>query len=158
MKRRLLAFAAGLSIALVAAPAHGQSVNISSQFIHPTQGIVTSGYGWRWGRMHRGIDYGAPIATPILAAASGTVTFAGWNRGGYGNLVEIEHPDGNSTRYAHASRILVRADDWVEQGQLIGEVGSTGRSTGPHLHFEIHLSNGEAVNPIAYLPQIIARR
>lgn len=156
MKRQLIIFAAGLSIALVSAPAHSQAT--SGFFIQPTQGVITSGYGMRWGRMHRGIDFGAPIGTPILAAAAGTVTDAGWNSGGYGNLIEINHPGGTQTRYAHANRILVAVGDCIEQGQLIGEVGSTGRSTGPHLHFEIHLSNGEAVNPIAYLPQHIASR
>ncbi|MGB3536231.1 MAG: peptidoglycan DD-metalloendopeptidase family protein [Microcoleaceae cyanobacterium] len=119
----------------------------------PSQGILTSGYGWRWGRMHRGIDIAGPIGTPIVAAAPGVVSFAGWNSGGYGNLVEILHPDGSLTIYAHNNRILVNKGQKVVQGQQISEMGSTGRSTGPHLHFEIHPSGTGAVNPMALLPQ-----
>jgi len=119
----------------------------------PARGVLTSGYGWRWGRMHRGIDIGAPTGTPVVAAAAGEVVFAGWNSGGYGNLVEIRHPNGSMTRYAHNSRLLVRRGQQVEQGQQISAVGSTGYSTGPHLHFEVHAPNQGAVNPIAYLPR-----
>ncbi|MDY7020272.1 MAG: peptidoglycan DD-metalloendopeptidase family protein [Cyanobacteriota bacterium] len=122
-------------------------------YIWPSRGILTSGYGWRWGRMHRGIDIAAPIGTPIFAAAPGVVTYAGWNSGGYGNLVEIEHPDGSLTVYAHNSRILVNKGQKVAQGQQVSEMGSTGRSTGPHLHFEIHPSGQGAVNPMALLPR-----
>lgn len=120
----------------------------------PAHGVLTSGYGWRWGRMHRGIDIAGPVGTPIFAAGSGTVVTAGWNSGGYGNMVDIRHPDGSMTRYAHNSRLLVRAGQQVRQGQQIAEMGSTGYSTGPHLHFEIHMPNGGGtVNPMAYLPQ-----
>ncbi|WP_413164422.1 peptidoglycan DD-metalloendopeptidase family protein [Capilliphycus salinus ALCB114379] len=121
-------------------------------YIWPSRGILTSGYGWRWGRMHRGIDIAAPIGTPIFAAAPGVVTYAGWNSGGFGNLVEIEHPDGSLTLYAHNSRVLVSEGQKVAQGHQIAEMGSTGRSTGPHLHFEIHPSGQGAVNPMALLP------
>lgn len=120
-------------------------------FIWPAQGTLTSGYGMRWGRLHKGIDIASAIGTPILAAASGVVTYAGWNRGGYGNLVEIEHPDGSLTRYAHNQRILVRTGQQVKQGQQIAYMGNTGYSTGPHLHFEIHPPNRGAVDPMAYL-------
>ena len=120
-------------------------------FIWPTQGTVTSGYGWRWGRMHRGVDVAGPVGTPIVAAGTGVVEQAGWNSGGYGNLVEIRHPDGSLTRYAHNNRLSVSAGQSVKQGQKIAEMGSTGYSTGPHLHFEVHQSGG-AVNPVAYLP------
>lgn len=122
-------------------------------YIWPAQGELTSGYGWRWGRMHRGIDVAGPIGTPIVAAAPGVVTYARWNEGGYGNLVEVTHPDGSITIYAHNDRILVREGQEVEQGQQVAEMGSTGFSTGPHLHFEIHPPGQGAVNPIAYLPQ-----
>lgn len=122
-------------------------------FIWPAEGILTSGYGWRWGRMHRGIDIAGPVGTPIFAAAPGVVTYAGWNDGGYGNLVEIEHPDGSLTVYAHNSRILVNEGQKVSQGDQISEMGSTGRSTGPHLHFEIHPNGQGAINPMALLPQ-----
>lgn len=121
-------------------------------YIWPARGVLTSGFGWRWGRMHKGIDVAAPIGTPIVAAASGVVVTAGWNSGGYGNLVEIQHPDGSLTLYAHNNRILVRPGQQVEQGQQIAEMGSTGFSTGPHLHFEIHPAGRGAVNPIAFLP------
>jgi murein DD-endopeptidase MepM/ murein hydrolase activator NlpD len=124
-----------------------------SGYLWPARGVLTSGYGWRWGRMHRGIDIGAPTGTPVVAAAPGVVEFSGWNSGGYGNMVEIRHADGSMTRYAHHSRNLVRAGQEVDQGQQIAEVGSTGYSTGPHLHFEVHLPNQGTVNPIAYLPR-----
>ncbi|CDM96605.1 MAG: peptidoglycan DD-metalloendopeptidase family protein [Limnospira sp. PMC 1291.21] len=120
-------------------------------YIWPAEGILTSGYGWRWGRMHRGIDIAGPVGTPILAAAPGVVIFSGWNSGGYGNLVELEHPDGSVTLYAHNHRNLVSKGQKVTQGQLIAEMGSTGFSTGPHLHFEIHPTGNGAVNPMALL-------
>ncbi|MCU0516795.1 MAG: peptidoglycan DD-metalloendopeptidase family protein [Oscillatoria sp. Prado101] len=122
-------------------------------YIWPAQGEFTSGYGWRWGRMHRGIDIAAAVGTPIVASAPGTVTYAQWNDGGYGNLVEITHPDGTTTLYAHNDRLLVREGQEVDQGQQIAEMGSTGFSTGPHLHFEVHPRGQGAVNPIAYLPR-----
>lgn len=120
-------------------------------YIWPARGELSSGYGWRWGRMHNGIDIAGPIGTPILAAAAGVVTYAAWDEGGYGNLVEIQHPDGSITRYAHNDRILVRAGQRVQQGQQISEMGSTGYSTGPHLHFELRPAGQGAVDPMAYL-------
>ncbi|MCL2925661.1 MAG: LysM peptidoglycan-binding domain-containing M23 family metallopeptidase [Trichodesmium sp. MAG_R04] len=122
----------------------------------PARGVLTSGYGWRWGRMHRGIDIAAPTGTPIIAAAPGIVTYADWNSGGYGNLVEIQHPNGSLTIYAHNSQILVKKGQKVSQGELIAKMGSTGRSTGPHLHFEIHPQGNGAVNPMAHLPSGMA--
>ncbi|MEY3870192.1 MAG: hypothetical protein RLZZ338_4084 [Cyanobacteriota bacterium] len=124
----------------------------SKGFIWPSKGAFTSGYGWRWGRMHRGIDIAAPIGTPVVAADDGTVTYAAFNDGGYGYLVEITHPNGSVTLYAHNDRILVREGQQVTQGQQISEMGSTGFSTGPHLHFEIHPSGKGAVDPMAFLP------
>ncbi len=121
-------------------------------YIWPSRGILTSGYGWRWGRMHRGIDIAAPIGTPVVSAAPGVVTYAGWHSGGFGNLVEIEHPDGSLTLYAHNDRVLVSVGQKVPQGHQIAEMGTTGRSTGPHLHFEIHPAGQGAVNPMALLP------
>jgi hypothetical protein len=113
---------------------------------------VTSEYGPRWGRMHRGIDQGASTGTPIGASKAGTVIFAGW-QGGYGNLTLIDHHDGVVTAYAHQSRFAVSAGHLRGlQGQTIGYVGNTGNSTGPHLHFETRV-NGNAVNPRQYLPQ-----
>lgn len=122
-------------------------------YIWPAKGAMTSGYGWRWGRMHRGIDIAGPIGTPIVAAAPGTVSYAGWNDGGYGNLVEITHEDGSTTLYAHNDRVLVREGQFVDQGQQVAEMGSTGFSTGPHLHFEVHPKNQGAVDPVAVLPR-----
>lgn len=122
-------------------------------FVWPARGKITSGYGWRWGRMHKGVDIAAPIGTPIMAASAGVVVKAGWNSGGYGNLVDIQHADGTMTRYGHNKRILVRTGQIVQQGQQISEMGSTGFSTGPHLHFEVHPMGKQAVNPIAYLPR-----
>ncbi len=122
-------------------------------YLWPAQGVLSSGYGWRWGRMHHGIDIAAPIGTPIVAAGSGVVITAEWHTGGYGNLVEIQHPDGSITLYGHNDRILVNKGDQVEGGQLIAQMGSTGFSTGPHLHFEVHLPEEGTVNPLAYLPE-----
>lgn len=118
----------------------------------PTRGVLTSGYGRRWGRMHRGIDIAAGTGTPIFASAPGVVVYARWNSGGYGKLVQIMHPDGSMTRYGHNSRIYVQEGQVVEQGQQIAAMGSTGRSTGPHCHFEIHSPGRGAVNPMAFLP------
>jgi murein DD-endopeptidase MepM/ murein hydrolase activator NlpD len=126
---------------------------IFNGYMWPAQGILSSGYGWRWGRMHNGIDIAAPVGTPIFAAAAGVVTYSAWNDGGYGNLVEIAHPDGSFTLYAHNHRNLVREGQEVEQGDQIAEMGSTGFSTGPHLHFEIHPAGQGAVNPMAFLPR-----
>ncbi|NIJ09511.1 murein DD-endopeptidase MepM/ murein hydrolase activator NlpD [Sphingomonas vulcanisoli] len=114
---------------------------------------VTSGFGQRfhpilgYSRMHQGIDYGAPMGSPIDAATDGVVSFSGWH-GGHGNYVQIRHPGGMGTGYAHMSRILVHAGDHVRAGQIIGYVGSTGLSTGPHLHFEV-FKNNVAVNPLS---------
>ena len=121
------------------------------RWLWPARGVFSSGYGWRWGRMHKGIDIANSVGTPILAAQSGRVTYAGWNDGGYGYLVEITHTDGSRSLYAHHSRILVQVGEDVAQGQQIGLMGSTGRSTGPHLHFEVHAPGLGAINPIEVL-------
>jgi murein DD-endopeptidase MepM/ murein hydrolase activator NlpD len=120
----------------------------SSGFIWPCSGVLTSGFGWRWGRMHEGIDIAAPAGTPIHAVASGTIIFAGW-MGGYGNMVIIDHGGGIATAYAHMSSIWVGGGS-VGQGTSIGGVGTTGSSTGNHLHFEVRV-NGQAVDPMGYL-------
>ncbi|MEL6494022.1 MAG: M23 family metallopeptidase [Cyanobacteria bacterium J06623_7] len=119
-------------------------------YIWPTQGVLTSGYGWRWGRMHRGIDIGAPIGTPIVASAAGKVIGAGWHSG-YGNLIRLEHLDGSQTYYAHLDRFLVTHGQQVRQGEQIATMGNTGRSTGPHLHFEIRLSDRTIIDPLILL-------
>ena len=105
----------------------------------------TSGFGPRWGRMHTGVDLAAPTGSPIYASDGGTVIRAGYY-GGYGNCLDIDHGNGRVTRYAHCSKLLVSSGEQVYQRQQIALVGSTGNSTGPHLHFEVRL-NGSAVNP-----------
>lgn len=133
-------------------PATTQTGTTTIGFSWPAAGKLTSRYGRRWGRMHKGIDIAGPVGTPINAAADGTVIAAGWNSGGYGNLVEVRHSDGTTTRYGHNSRVSVGIGQTVRQGQQLAEMGSTGHSTGSHLHFEIRPSGGNAVNPIAHLP------
>ncbi|MDP9163300.1 MAG: M23 family metallopeptidase, partial [Pseudomonadota bacterium] len=116
----------------------------------------TSGFGVRAdpfqarAAMHPGIDLAGPIGTPIYATADGTVLRAGWNSGGYGNLVEIDHGKGIATRYGHMSAILVSAGQHIVRGQQIGRMGSTGRSTGSHLHYEVRI-DGRPVNPIPFM-------
>jgi murein DD-endopeptidase MepM/ murein hydrolase activator NlpD len=123
-----------------------------STWIWPSRGVFSSGYGWRWGRMHKGVDIASNVGTPIVAARSGQVTFSGWHDGGYGYMVEILHEDGSKSLYGHNSRLLVQAGQQVGQGTMIAEMGSTGRSTGPHLHFEIHPPGRGAMNPLMFLP------
>lgn len=118
-------------------------------FARPTRGRLTSGFGMRWGRRHEGIDIGAPIGTHITAADAGRVSFAG-TKGAYGKLVIIDHENGYQTYYAHASKIHVKQGDRVYKGQHIANVGNTGRSTGPHLHFEVR-KNGVPVNPSQFV-------
>jgi murein DD-endopeptidase MepM/ murein hydrolase activator NlpD len=127
----------------------GTGAPSASGFIWPVNGPVVSGFGTRWGRLHEGIDITASTGTPIWAAAAGTVIHAGW-LGGYGNLVVVDHGNGLATAYAHASAILVAVGQQVAQGETVSLVGSTGNSSGPHLHFEVRV-NGIAVDPLLYL-------
>ncbi len=126
----------------------GDATPSSSGFVWPVSGVVTSGFGPRWGRMHEGIDIAAPTGTSVRAAAAGQVIIAG-SMGGYGTIVVIDHGNGISTAYAHLSSIWVGGGT-VSQGQGIGAVGCTGSCTGPHLHFEVRV-NGSPVNPLSYL-------
>jgi murein DD-endopeptidase MepM/ murein hydrolase activator NlpD len=121
----------------------------SGRFIIPTNGAFTSPFGQRWGRLHAGVDIAAPTGTPIRAADAGSVAIAGM-QGGYGNYTCIQHGGGISTCYGHQSRIGVSTGQSVRQGQVIGAVGNTGNSTGPHLHFEVRVG-GSPVNPMGYL-------
>jgi len=118
--------------------------------IWPARGRVTSEYGRRWGRLHAGIDIGAPTGTAIWAAKSGTVIFSG-QQSGYGNVIIIDHGGGFTTLYGHQSRRIAQDGQHVSQGQLIGKVGSTGHSTGSHLHFETRYG-GTPRNPRGCLP------
>ncbi|MDQ3086926.1 MAG: peptidoglycan DD-metalloendopeptidase family protein [Actinomycetota bacterium] len=141
--------AAAIREAQAGASSTGTGAPSASGFIWPVNGTVVSGFGWRWGRMHEGIDISASTGTPIWAAAAGTVIHAGW-LGGYGNLVVVDHGNGLATAYAHASAILVGVGQQVSQGETLSLVGSTGNSSGPHLHFEVRV-NGAAVDPLFYL-------
>lgn len=109
----------------------------------------TSGYGPRWGRMHEGVDMAGPVGTPIYSTADGVVSFAGWSSG-YGRLIKIRHANGIETRYAHLNAIRVEVGQRVSRGERIGDMGNSGRSTGPHLHYEIRVG-GEALNPMIYI-------
>jgi murein DD-endopeptidase MepM/ murein hydrolase activator NlpD len=120
----------------------------ASGLIWPVSGPVVSPFGWRWGRMHEGIDIAAGYGAPIVAAASGVVIYAGW-MGGYGNLIIIDHGGGLATAYAHQSSFAVGGGP-VSQGQTIGYIGCTGHCFGPHLHFEVRVS-GSPVDPLGYL-------
>lgn len=115
----------------------------------PVSGTITSPFGYRGREFHTGIDIATASGTPVGAAASGRVTFAGWD-GGYGNCVIVDHGDGLATRYAHLSRIDVSNGEQVGRGEVIGNVGATGRATGPHLHFEV-ISNGSVTSPLRFL-------
>ena len=129
---------------------NGSAIKGAPSFGWPVSGRITSPYGTRDGRLHAGIDIGKPIGSAVKASAAGTVTRAG-NAGDYGILVEINHGNGWVTRYAHNSSVKVKVGQKVSKGQTIALSGNTGRSTGPHVHFEIRY-NGSAKNPMTYLP------
>jgi murein DD-endopeptidase MepM/ murein hydrolase activator NlpD len=133
---------------LGAAQSHDTTPSASG-LIWPVNGPVTSPFGYRWGRLHAGIDIGVPSGTPIHAAASGSVALAGWV-GGYGNYTCIDHGGGLATCYGHQSSIAVSVGQHVTQGQVIGYTGCTGHCFGPHLHFEVRI-NGNPVDPLGYL-------
>ncbi|WP_300513032.1 M23 family metallopeptidase [Aliiroseovarius sp.] len=120
-------------------------------FANPVKSAVrfTSGFGMRWGRLHAGSDFAGPVGTPIYATADGVVVHAGWSSG-YGRLIKIQHEFGIETRFAHLSAIRVQKGQRVSRGERIGDMGNSGRSTGPHLHYEVRI-DGEAVNPMIYI-------
>jgi murein DD-endopeptidase MepM/ murein hydrolase activator NlpD len=119
------------------------------QFVRPGTGRLTSGYGARWGRLHAGIDLAAGTGAPISAVAAGTVASAG-DEGGYGRVVRLQHDDGTVTLYAHMSQLLVTTGQRVTAGTYLGLEGSSGHSTGPHLHFEVRVG-GVPVDPDPWL-------
>lgn len=119
------------------------------RFVRPGTGRLTSSYGRRWGRLHAGVDLAAGLGAPVRAVTNATVLSAGWE-GGYGKAVRLVHSDGTVTVYAHMSAILVNKGERVSAGQRIGREGNSGRSTGPHLHFEVRI-NGTPVNPATWL-------
>ena len=149
---QLIAWNLGGRIAWIDATAAGQA-RAANAMIWPVNARITSSFGrrvhpiLRFSRMHKGIDFGAARGTPIHAAADGQVVRAGW-AGGYGRQVRIAHADGLATSYSHMSRMAVEPGSYVRQGELIGYVGSSGLSTGPHLHYEV-LRGGQAVNPMS---------
>jgi murein DD-endopeptidase MepM/ murein hydrolase activator NlpD len=153
LERRSAALAARIRAAqgLPAAPSGSVAVGPPSAagLVWPVHGTITSGFGPRWGRMHEGLDIAGGSGTPIAAAATGTVISAGWS-GGYGQLVVLDHGNGLSTAYAHLSSISVSSGQTVPQGSVVGGMGTTGSSTGVHLHFEVRV-NGAAVSPLGYL-------
>jgi len=116
----------------------------------PTSATISSGYGRRWGRMHEGVDIPAKIGASIVAAADGQVVYAGNEMGGYGNILVLAHKDGLFTVYAHVKKIIVDQGTKVFKGQVIALVGNTGRSSGPHLHFEVR-KNGESMDPQTFI-------
>ena len=140
-----------LTARIQAAQASSQvdSTPSSHGLVWPVNGPITSGFGPRWGSFHYGLDIGAGYGAPIHAAAAGVVIYSGWYDG-FGNFVVIDHGGGISTTYGHQSRIVASLGEHVAQGQLIGYVGSTGFSTGPHLDFEVRV-NGTPVDPLGYL-------
>lgn len=119
------------------------------EFVRPGIGRLTSPFGRRWGRLHAGIDLASGIGSPVRAVADATVLSAA-NEGGYGRVVRLQHADGTVSVYAHMSAILVRAGQSVQAGELVGREGNSGRSTGPHLHFELRV-NDVPINPIPWL-------
>jgi murein DD-endopeptidase MepM/ murein hydrolase activator NlpD len=134
---------------LAAAQGSTDQTPSASGLIWPVSGPVVSPFGYRWGRLHAGIDIAVPYGTPIHAAAAGTVVLAGWVSG-YGNYTCIDHGGGMATCYAHQSSFAVSQGASVAQGQVIGYVGCTGHCFGPHLHFEVRI-NGAPVDPLGYL-------
>ncbi|WP_131808071.1 M23 family metallopeptidase, partial [Mycolicibacterium elephantis] len=119
-------------------------------FVMPTRGVWTSGFGYRWGVLHGGIDIANSIGTPILAASDGVVISAG-PYAGYGNMVKLRHSDGSVTLYGHLSSVLVDVGQRVWAGDQIAKMGNTGNSTGPHLHFEVLVNGTDRVDPVGWL-------
>ena len=112
---------------------------------------LTSGYGFRWGKLHPAQDLATPVGSPVHSLSSGTVVFAGWDSTGFGNLVRIQYWDGTVSLMAHNSRLVVKLGQAVTPGQLVAYSGNTGHSTGPHVHLEVHPSAGKAVPPLPWL-------
>ncbi len=119
-------------------------------FVNPTSETWLSGYDYAPGGNHWGVDYAGKLGNPIVASDAGVVVYSGWNNFGYGNVVVIDHGNGWQTLYAHMNSISVGCGQSVAQGTYLGELGTTGRSSGPHLHFEM-MFNGARVNPHEYL-------
>ncbi|MGM0547797.1 MAG: peptidoglycan DD-metalloendopeptidase family protein [Bacillota bacterium] len=132
-----------------AKPEFSYQDRLDQKFMYPIDSRITSYYGKRWGRMHEGIDFAAPMGSPIRAVSSGRVVYSGWATG-YGYVVIIEHQKGLRTLYAHNSKLLVKTGESVAKGEVISRSGNTGNSTGPHLHLEVQV-NGRPENPLNYI-------
>lgn len=141
----------GQSLVIPGSPAAVPAGGAAPGFVWPVLGRISSPFGPRGGKLHTGIDIAAPTGTAIRSAAAGTVISAGW-LGAYGRTVMIRHSNGTVTLYAHASELLVKRGQPVAQGQIIARVGSSGNSTGPHLHFEV-IVDDRPRNPMDYLPR-----
>jgi hypothetical protein len=134
---------------LLAMNSVSRGIGLSSFISWPIMGTITSYFGWRSLGYHYGVDIAAKLGDPIKASASGIVSFVGW-KGNYGKAIIIDHSGGKQTVYGHLSKILVQKGQQISQGQVIGKIGLTGRTTGPHLHFEVR-EKGRCVNPLKYL-------
>jgi murein DD-endopeptidase MepM/ murein hydrolase activator NlpD len=132
--------------------AAAEAAEAAKPWMAPTDARITSFFGMRDGRLHGGTDFGSFEGDPISVVGDGTVTYVGYEAGGYGNVVYVDHGDGIQTRYAHASEVLVNVGDEVSKGDTIILTGSTGNVTGPHLHFEV-LIDGEKVDSLAWLQE-----
>jgi murein DD-endopeptidase MepM/ murein hydrolase activator NlpD len=147
-ERKAIAKKRALAAALKKAEAERRA---REKWLLPINGATfTSGFGWRWGKMHEGNDFGTPVGTRLGSMSTGTVIFAGYE-GGYGNKVEIEYWDGTVSVYGHMSQIDVTVGQQLAPGDLVGLSGNTGHSTGPHLHLEIHPDGGAANDPAPWL-------
>lgn len=132
-----------------AKPEFSYQDRLDQKFMYPINTRITSYYGPRWGRIHEGLDFAAPMGSPIRVVSSGRVVYSGWS-GGYGYVVIVEHQKGLRTLYAHNSKLLVNVGESVGKGEVIARSGNTGNSTGPHLHFEVQV-NGRPENPLDYI-------
>ncbi|WP_374968394.1 M23 family metallopeptidase [Terrabacter sp. BE26] len=129
-----------------------RAVAAAHRWVSPVSGYrLTSGFGFRWGKMHPAQDLACPVGSSVHALSSGTVVFAGWSTEGYGNFVKIRYWDGTVSWMAHNSRLLVSVGDEVSPGQVVAYSGDTGHSTGPHVHLEIHPEGGAPVPPVPWL-------
>jgi murein DD-endopeptidase MepM/ murein hydrolase activator NlpD len=127
--------------------------------LNPVGGYISAGFGWRvnpWPEFHKGLDLAADYGTPVRAAADGIVRSAGWDAGGFGNKVDVDHENGYHTWYAHLSRFAVSPGERVHKGETIAYVGATGEATGPHLHYQVMLG-GQAIDPAPYLNGVPAK-
>jgi murein DD-endopeptidase MepM/ murein hydrolase activator NlpD len=127
--------------------------------LNPVDGTISAGFGWRvnpWPEFHQGVDLAADYGTPVRAAADGIVRSAGWDSGGFGNKVDVDHENGYHTWYAHLSRFAVTAGERVHKGETIAYVGATGEATGPHLHYQVMLA-GRPIDPAPYLNGVPAK-